>query len=153
GIAAVFAREQAAGDRAPDEDAETLVDRDRDEFVFSLARLQSVMDLLGNEALVIVALGDVERLHDVPAGIIGAADIADLALLHEGIEGLHRLLERGRAVPLMHLVEVDMIGPETLEAGFRLLDDMPAREAPIVRPLAHREADFGRDERAIAPAV
>src|SRR4051812_9500543 len=50
--AAVLAGEQPAGDRAPDQNAEALVDRDRHELVLSLARLKRVVDLLADETLV-----------------------------------------------------------------------------------------------------
>jgi hypothetical protein len=90
---------------------------DRQELVFGVAGFQRVVDLLADEALAVFALADAERLHDVPAGEIRAADVADLALAHERIERFHRFFERRLAVPFVHLVEIDDIGLQALEAG------------------------------------
>src|SRR3954470_5167664 len=56
--AAVLAGEQAAGERAPDEHAEALLDRDRDELVLGVPGLQRVVDLLADERLQAVAVRD-----------------------------------------------------------------------------------------------
>ena len=148
--AAELAREQAAGDRAPHEDAEALVDRDRDQLVLGLAGLQRVVDLLGDEALELVALRDPERLHDVPGRVVRAADVADLALADEGVQRLEGLLERGHAVPAVELVEVDVLHVETAQAVLDALDDVLARRAGVVGPVAHREAALGREEQVVA---
>jgi len=65
--ASVLARQQAPGERAPDEDADALVDGERHELVLGVARLERVVDLLRDEAAVAVAVGDRERLHELPA--------------------------------------------------------------------------------------
>ena len=46
---APLARQQPAGQRAPDQDADTLVERERDQLVLGVARLQRVVDLLADE--------------------------------------------------------------------------------------------------------
>ena len=50
-VAAVLAGQQPAGQRAPDQDADALVDGDRHQLVLGLARLERVVDLLADKAL------------------------------------------------------------------------------------------------------
>jgi hypothetical protein len=52
------------------------------------------VDLLADEALAAFERADAERLIVVPAGLVGAADIADLAGANEAVERLHRFFER-----------------------------------------------------------
>ena len=96
-------------ERAPDQDPDALVEAGGDDLVLGLAGLQRVVDLLADEALEAVPLGDAERLHELPARVVRAADVADLARADEVVERLERLLERRDAVPLVHLVEVDVV--------------------------------------------
>src|SRR5207249_11340265 len=67
-VAPVLARQEAAGKRAPHQDAEPLVERDRQELVFRFAGLKGVVDLLCDEARQMLAFGNAERLHEMPAG-------------------------------------------------------------------------------------
>jgi hypothetical protein len=50
----------------------------------------------------------------------------------------------------VHLVEIDDVGLEPLEARFRLLDDMEAGEPVIVGAVADLEANLGGDHGALA---
>ena len=150
---AVLARQQAAGQRAPDQQPEALVDRGRDDLVLGLARLQRVVDLVGDERLVVVDAGDAERLGHLPARVVRAADVADLAVPHERVERAQRLLERRLAVPLVDLVEVDPVRAEPAQAVLAGLDDVGARQAGVVGTVAHREAHLGGERDAVAPAL
>ena len=84
----------------------------------------------------------------MPAGVVGAADVAHLARAHEVVERLHRFLERRQAVPLMDLVEVDDVGAQALQARLAGADEVPARQAPVVGAGAHRETRLGGDQHA-----
>jgi len=48
----------------------------------------------------------------------------------------------------MHLIEVDDIGAQPLEACLAGADQMPAGKAAIVGTLPHRKARLGRDQHA-----
>src|ERR1700734_2125226 len=148
----MLAAEEPTGDRAPHKNAKLLIDGDGNELVFGLARLQRVVDLLRHERHAAVAARDLHRLHHVPAGVVRAADVTHLAGAHETVERLHRLFERGQAVPLMHLVEVDETGAETPEARLAFADEVPAGEAAIVRAITHPKAGLGCDQHAV-PAL
>src|SRR5215218_7807748 len=66
-VAPVLAGEQAAGERAPDEDGALLVEGERHELVFGVPRFEGVVDLLTNVPLQPEPLGDAESLHKLPA--------------------------------------------------------------------------------------
>src|SRR5690606_30771885 len=46
-VAPILSRQQSTGQRRPDENAEALILRDRHQFVFGVAAMQRIMDLLG----------------------------------------------------------------------------------------------------------
>ena len=150
--ASVLAGKQAAGQRAPDQDAQALVNRERNQLVLGLPSLQGVVDLLGHEPREPVALGDAQGLHQVPGGEVRGADIAHLAVADQVIQRRQRLLQRRQTVPLVHLVEVDVIGPEPAQAGFARGDDVVTGQPGVVGPLTHGEAHLGREQHVIAPA-
>ena len=89
----------------------------------------------------------------LPGRVVRAADVADLALAHERVQGLERLVERRLAVPLVDLQEVDVVGPQAPQRGLGRGDDVVAREAGVVGPLAHREAHLGGEQEAVAAAA
>ena len=146
----MLAGEQAAGKRAPDEHAETLIDGDRQKLVFGFAGLERVMDLLADKTLAMLSRADAERLHDMPAGKIGAADIAHLAMAHEHIKRFHGFFQRCETIPFVQLIEVDDIGLQPLQARLAGAHQMMARRSGIVWPFAHREAGLGCKQHALA---
>ena len=78
--------------RAPDEGADFLVERERHEFPFVFAADERVIDLMADVTGPAVTLGNRERLHEMPAGKIGAGDVADFAAFDEGVERLAEFL-------------------------------------------------------------
>ena len=60
------------------EDAKALVDRQRQQLVLGVPGLQRVVDLLGREPLEAVAVGRRERLHELPARVVGGRQVTDL---------------------------------------------------------------------------
>jgi hypothetical protein len=98
--------------------------------------------------------------RDVPTGEVRGADVHDLALLHERVEGLPGLVPGAVAVDVVHLVEVDVVGLEALQAGLAVLADLVGGEVATVavglrvrvRPL-HRVVDLGGQHDRVAPAV
>ena len=149
----VFAGEQAAGEWAPDEHAEPLVNCRGHELVLGLTCLQRVVDLLTDKALVAAAGAYPEGLQELPAGVVRAADVADLAGTDEAVERLERFLERGLAIPLVHLIEVDVVGAEPAQARLARLDQMLSRKASIVGALTHRHARLRGDQDAVAATL
>ena len=133
--APVLARQQPAGQRAPDERPDAEVDRGRHDLVLGVARLQREVDLLRGERLVAMALRDARGLHQVPPREVRAADVAHLARAHECIERRERLLERGLPVPAVHQVEIDVVARArrrrlASQAAIRWCRESPASFGP-----------------------
>ena len=110
-------------------------------------RLQAVV------ACVAVPVALPQGTGQPPGRVVGRADIAHLALPYQVVEGAQGLVQRGLPVVGVRLVEVDVVG---LQAGQRGLDgvhDVAAREALVVRPVAHRSAHLRGDHQAVAVAA
>jgi hypothetical protein len=65
--------------------------------------------------------------------------LAHFAALEEVLEGGERVLERRLPIPLVGLVEVDVVGAESPEAGLTGPDEMMAGGARVVRPSPIKE--------------
>ena len=82
-FAAELAGEQAAGERAPDQQAGLFSFEQRDDFALQVAAGDGVVGLQGVEASEILELRDAQGFGDFPGLPVGAADVADLALVDE----------------------------------------------------------------------
>ena len=69
------------------------------------------------------------------------------------VERVQRLLQRRHAVPLVDLVEVDVVDAEPAQARLARRDQVEAGETRVVRPVAHRHAGLGRQHHALPPAL
>ena len=123
----------------------------------SMARLSQEYSFCAEtNAGVAAGPGDPVGVDHLPAGQVGRAEVADLALLHQLVEGGQRLLDRGVRVGRVQLVEVDPVGAEPAQAGLHGDPDVAARAAgaPVrsVRPL-HVAAELGGDDDLGAPAT
>ena len=95
-------------------------------------------------------LGHAERLGDLPRRPVRDADVSHQPLLDQRVERTQRLLHRRGDVESVHLVEIDMIELEPLQAGLDGLHDVIAREPSRVRALAHLAEHLGRDDHIVA---
>ena len=125
GVAArVFAGQQAAGQRAPADQPEALVGARRQYLALDVAADQVVQVLTAAEPLEPLTLRHGVGFDQLPGVEVAAPDVADPPLAHEVVQGPHRLLNRGVRVGPVDLVQVDVVGPEPLEAGVARLDDV-----------------------------
>ena len=85
---AIFAGQKTTSERAPDQDAEPLVNQDWHKFVFGLGRLQRIVDQLANRPDELHELQHADRLHQVPTGEVGHANVAHLVGTDETVERL-----------------------------------------------------------------
>ena len=92
--AADLAGEPSPAERAPDDRAHLLVERQRHQLPLVVAADQRVIRLVGDVAGQAVFLRDGQRLHQVPAREVRAADVADLAGAHQVVERAEHLLDR-----------------------------------------------------------
>ena len=150
--AADFAGEAAPAERAPDERADALVEGEGHQLPLVVAADEGVVDLVADVARPAVTLGDGEGLHEVPAGEVGAGDVADLAAADERVEGVEDFFDGRERVEAVHVVDVDVVGAEAVEAGFEGSDEVVAGGADVVGAVAQGEGGLGGDEERVALA-
>src|SRR5919112_893451 len=114
----VLASEKAPSEWAPRDHAQPFLMADREYLVFDVAHEEGVLGLDAVEAGKPFTLAHADGFFYLPAGKVGAADVADLARVHQIVERRERFLDRGRAVPAVDLIQVYVIGVEPPEAGF-----------------------------------
>ena len=88
-------------------------------------------------------------LH-LPAGVVGQTGVVDLAGPHRVVEEPQRLLQRRPRVVGVHLVEVDMVGPQPAQRRVQRGGQVSPGESHLVGPGAHGEAAFGRQDDPLA---
>jgi hypothetical protein len=124
-----------------------------------VAHQQTVFVLAGDEALAAQRLGHAHGIDDAPGRIVGAADVAHLALPDEVVERPHRLVDRRQRIRPMHLIEVDVVGAEVAQAPLDGFHDVAAGAAALYAAAGRhragrsnaRAAELGRDDDAGAP--
>jgi hypothetical protein len=70
--------------------------------------------------------------NDLPAGKGRATDVADFAGTHEIVECAQCLVDGDLGVRAMDLIEIQAVGLQRAQAGFGLLNDITAGNAPII---------------------
>ena len=73
-----------------------------------------------------------------------------LSRLDDVVEGFDGLLDRGAAIPAMDLVEVDVVGAESAQAGIDLGEDRLARQPGGVVPASHGREHLRGDHHLVA---
>src|SRR5579883_2226336 len=86
----------------------------------------------------------------MPSREIRGGDITNLAAAHEPVERVKRLLYRRRSVEPVHMVDVDVIRAEPPQTPFQLLDQVVARRADIIRPLAESKGRLCRNQQLVS---
>ncbi len=99
-------------------------------------------------------IGDGERLHQMPAGEIGAGDVSHFAAHDKLIERAQNFLDRSERVEAVEVIDVDVVRTQPAQAGFASADKMIARRSQIVRAglISHAESCLGRDQYIVAAA-
>ncbi len=95
-----------------------------------------------------------ERLHQVPAREVRAADVADLACTHEVVEGGEHFFD-GRARRRSRAAGTDR-SCRCFEPPQRTIDrceQVIARRADVIRPVADAKGGLGGDQHLVAAAL
>jgi hypothetical protein len=100
---AELAGKQAASERAPHEQADLFGLQQGNDFPFEIAAGDRVISLKRVESGQVPELGEAERFGDLPCLPVGAADVADLPLLDQGVESAKRLFDRRHGIVAMDL--------------------------------------------------
>src|SRR5262245_57089380 len=140
-----LAGETTPSERTPDHRADSLVERKRHEFPLVVTPDQRVIHLMRDVLRPAVAPRRRERLHQMPAGEIGAGDITDLTAARQRVQRIARLLDRPERVEAMHMIDVDVINAETPQARVTGPEQVMARRADVIRTIAESKGRLGRN--------
>src|SRR5216684_4426493 len=142
---AELAGKQAGGQRTKYEQADLFRFQQGNYFPFEIAAGDRVKSLKRVESGQVPELCDAQRFGDLPCLPVGAADVADLSLLHQGVESANRLFDRGHGIVAVDLVQVDMVGLQTSETGLHTVHNVTARSPDVIPPRADATIDLRRD--------
>jgi hypothetical protein len=98
---------------------------------------------VGDKARPAVAVGDGERLHQVPAREIGGRNVPHLALADKRVQRVLNLFNWRERVEAVQVVDVDVICAEATQAGLKRAAQMVARGTSIVWSVAGWKMRFG----------
>ena len=70
--------------------------------------------------------------------------------MDQRVERVEGLLDGRERVEAVHVVDVDVVGAEALQAGVALVKDVKARRADVVGAVAHGEEGLGGNEDLVA---
>src|SRR5882757_3108336 len=146
---AVLAGQQATGKRTPYEQADLFGLQQGNHFPFEIAAGDRVISLKRVESGQVPELADAKGFGELPCLPVGAADVADLSLLHQGVESAKRLFNRGHGIVAMNLVQIDMVGLQAAETGLYSVHNVAARSADVISPWADAAIDLRRDHHIL----
>src|SRR3984957_15657540 len=146
---AVLAGQQATGKRTPYEQADLFGLQQGNDFPFEIAAGDRVISLKRVESGQVPELADAEGFGEFPCLPVGAADVADLSLLHQGVESAKRLFNRGHGIVAMNLVQIDVVGLQAAETGLHTVHNVAARSPDVIPPRADAAIDLCRDHNIL----
>jgi hypothetical protein len=151
-VAPLFPGQQPAGQGIVDDIRDAKALRHGQIFLLNAARDQVVHGLRDIRRLLSFALHDPQHLHHLPAAVIGAGQVAHLALLHQLIHGLERFLNRHRVIRQVEIIQIQIVGFEPAQAVFDSAENGAARQARHIHAVAHLVADFAGQNEILAAA-
>ena len=146
---AELAGKQAAGKRTPHEQADLFGFQQGNDFPFEIAAGDRVISLKRVESGQVPELGDAEGFGDLPCLPVGAADVADLSLLHQSVESAKRLFDRSDGIVAVDLVQIDMVGLQTAKTGLHTVHNVASRSPDVISPRADAAIDLRRDHHIL----
>ena len=145
--------EQAAAQRAVRDESQTEVPQRGDDLQLDGAGGEVVDALLRHQAHEVAGGSDALCGGDLPAGEVAATEVDHLAGSHKLLHRLPDLLPWRASVDVVHLVQVDVVGPQSTQAVLASLADVVSREATIVGSGAHRLVQLGGEHDLVATAA
>src|SRR6202045_4718746 len=142
---AVLAGQQSTGKRTPYEQADFFGLQEGNDFPFEIAASDRVISLKQVESGQVPELADAKGFGNLPCLPVGAADVADFSLLHQGVESAKRLFDRGHGAVAMDLVKIDMVGLQAAESGLHSVHNVAAGSPDVIPPWADAAIDLRRD--------
>jgi hypothetical protein len=150
---AVPAGQEAPRERRPGEDSHAESLAGWQDVRFDTAGQHRIGRLLGAEAHQAASLGDVIGLDDLLGRERRASERPDLPGPDQVREGREGLLDVGRGVRAVDLVQVDPVGPQPAEAVLHLREDPAPGVAAAIGPIAHLEVHLRCQDDVVATAL
>ena len=111
---------------------------------------QRILDLQCDQRCPTPKMREHLSLRHFPRGRVRETDVAYLARSHQVVERTHCLLNRGKPVPIVQVIQVDVVGLQTPEGLVTLREDRFSARAPAVRVASKKiDKELRRDHRAI----
>ena len=145
--AAVLAREDAARQGKIGNEGELLAPALGQDVCLGLPVQQAVLVLHADEPRRSGRRGRL-GIAQLLGGEVRAADLANLARLHQLVEGAQRVRDRSVGIRLVQLVQVDAVGAQPAEAVLRGAMDVAGAGALAL--VVHRHPELGRDQDVVA---
>ena len=120
------AGQPAPRQRTPHHRADALIEAERHQLPFVVATGQRVVRLVRDIARQSVAVGDRQCLHQLPARVVGRAEVAHLAGTDQAVERRQRFLQRRHRIERVQLQQVDVVGVEPAQSGVDGVEQMHA---------------------------
>ena len=130
--AADFAGKAAPSERTPHQRADFLIEAERHELPLVFAANERVVNLVRNITRVAEAIGNGQRLHQVPAGKIRRGNVADLSFADKLVERVLHFFNGRKRVKAVQVVDVDVVGAEAAKACLKRVAQMVARRAFVI---------------------
>ena len=152
GAAADPAVEQPLAQRAPAEGRDPEVPGGRDDLVLDLPGLRRVVRLVRDRALQPRRPGLVDRLGQLPPVVVGHAPVPDLPGPDQLVGGGDGLGDRGLPVPLVDVEQVEVVGPQPLQAVLDRAGEVEAAGAAVVGAVPGGGPRLGGEDDVVPPA-
>ena len=150
----IFAGQEAGSQRAVGDHADPLLLTQWLQLAFELGPVdQAVVRLDRVVARQTVLVAGPQCLGQPPCRIVGAADIAHLALLHQIVQRAHGLVDGRAGVIEVGLVEVDVVGVQPAQAVLHGCHDVAAAQSLAVGAVPHAAANLGGQHDLAAVAA
>ncbi len=151
----VFSTQYPASEGRVGEQAHPLLPTDLGQLVFKAAIVQA--EVILNRIVTGQAVGfrSPQTFHEPEGGFVAAANHPYLAAAHQFVHGLHGILGAHIVIRPMGLVEVEVVGLESLQAVLCRTDDLVAVEHgfPVtnrrLEPTVAGSGDFAGDDHGV----
>src|SRR5580698_1884542 len=94
-----------------------------------------------------ITFADIDGFLQMPSREIRRRDITHLPFTDKLIERIQRLFHRSQRVEAVHMIDIDIVGLQPLQAAFDLLRQMDARRTSVVRPFTKRKGRLSRNQK------
>src|SRR5271166_4697843 len=149
-VAPVLAGQQTACQREERQQPQPKLAHRRHQLGFWFAKHQRIFVLTRNERIQPAGLRRPLRLHHLPGGEVGTADVTHIAMPHEIVERAQRLLDRRARIRRVDLIQIDPVGAQPAQAVLHLAHDVAARSADLHAFIVHRHAELGGEYDPLA---